>query len=50
VSITESISNSYEVPSPTYNEMCTIINKLKSYTAAGSDNIHPELIKMEEEI
>jgi hypothetical protein len=33
-----------------YKEICTIINKLKSNTAAGSDNILPELIKMEEEL
>jgi len=50
VSTTDSISNNYEVTSPTYNEICTIINKLKSNTAAGSDNKHPELIKMEEEL
>jgi hypothetical protein len=28
-----------------YNEICTIINKLKFNKAAGSDNIPPELIK-----
>jgi len=50
VSTTESISNKYEVTSPMYNEICTIIYKLKSNTAVGSDNIHPKLIKMEEEL
>jgi hypothetical protein len=28
-----------------YNEVCTIINKVKFNKAAGSDNIPPELIK-----
>jgi hypothetical protein len=28
-----------------YNEICTIINKLKSNKAAGIDNIPPEFIK-----
>jgi hypothetical protein len=32
------------VSSPKYNEICTIINKVKSNKAAGSDNIHQELI------
>jgi hypothetical protein len=33
------------VSSPKYSEICTIINKLKSNKAAGSDSIPPELIK-----
>jgi hypothetical protein len=33
------------VSSPKYNEICTIINKLQSNKAAGSDNIPPDLIK-----
>jgi hypothetical protein len=28
-----------------YNDICTIINKLKFNKAAGSDNTHPEMIK-----
>ena len=28
-----------------YNEICTIINKLKSNKAASTDNIPPEFIK-----
>ena len=30
---------------PSYNEICSIINKLKLNKAAGSDNIPPELLK-----
>ena len=30
---------------PTYNEICMIINKLKTNKAAGTDNITGELIK-----
>jgi len=37
--------NHDEVPLPTYNEICTIINKLKTNKAAGTDNIAGELIK-----
>jgi hypothetical protein len=33
------------VSSPKYNEIWTIINKLKSNEAGGSDNIPSELIK-----
>jgi hypothetical protein len=33
-----------------YNKICTIINKIKYNTAAGSDNIDPELIKMDEKL
>jgi len=50
VPTTKSISNNYAVTSSMCNEICTIINKLKSNTAAGSDNIHLELIKMKEEL
>jgi sorting nexin-29 len=34
-----------EILSPSYNEVCSIINKLKSNKAEGTDNINPELIK-----
>ncbi|PSN53384.1 hypothetical protein C0J52_03797 [Blattella germanica] len=34
-----------EIEDPTYNEICHIINKLKTKKAAGPDNIPPELIK-----
>jgi hypothetical protein len=34
-----------EILSPPYNEMCSIINNLKSKKAGGTDNIIPELIK-----
>jgi hypothetical protein len=37
--------NQDEIPPPTYNEICTIINKMKTNEAAGSDNITGELIK-----
>ena len=30
---------------PSYNEVCSIINKLKSNKAGGTDNIIPELVK-----
>jgi len=36
-----------EIPPPTYNEVCSIINKLKSNKAGGTDNIIPELVKQE---
>jgi hypothetical protein len=45
VSITKSSSENYEVSSPMHNEICTIINKLKSNKAAGIHNIPPEFIK-----
>ena len=45
VSITESLSENYEVSSTKYNEIRTIINKLKFKKVAASDNISPELIK-----
>jgi hypothetical protein len=34
-----------EIPAPSFNEVCTIINKLRSGKAGGMDNIVPELIK-----
>jgi len=34
-----------EIPAPTFNEVCSIINKLKSGKAEGTDNITSELIK-----
>jgi len=34
-----------EILSPSYNEVCSIINKLKSNKVEGTDNIIPELIK-----
>jgi hypothetical protein len=45
VAITESLSDNCEVSSPKYREICTIINKLNSNKAAGSDSIPPELLK-----
>ena len=39
------ISNHDEVEPPTYNEICSVINKLKTNNAAGTDNISAELIK-----
>ena len=47
VSITMRLNKNYEVSSSMYNEICTIINKLKSNKAAGIDNIPPEFIKSE---
>ena len=34
-----------EVPPPSYNGVCSIINKLKSNKAGRTDNIIPELVK-----
>ena len=34
-----------EISPPSYNEVCSIIHKLKSNKAGGTDNIIPELIK-----
>ena len=34
-----------EIHPPSYNEICSIINKLKTNKAAGTDNITGELIK-----
>jgi len=43
--ISERNDNHDETAPPTYNEICTIINKLKTNKAAGTDNITGELIK-----
>ena len=45
VSITESLSENLSTSSRKYNEVYTIINKLKSNRADGTGNIPPELIK-----
>jgi hypothetical protein len=42
---TTHISNQDEVEPPTYNEICSVINKLKITKAAGTDNIPAELIR-----
>ena len=34
-----------ETPAPSFNEVCSIINKLKDGKAGGTDNIIRELIK-----
>jgi hypothetical protein len=43
--ISEGIEDHEELAPPTYNEICSIINKLKTNKAAGTDNIQGELIK-----
>jgi hypothetical protein len=43
--IKECINNQPQIPLPSYNEICFIINNLKLNEAAGSDNIPPELLK-----
>jgi hypothetical protein len=43
--INERTDNHDEIAPPTYNEMCTIINKLKTNKAAGTGNMTGELIK-----
>jgi hypothetical protein len=43
--ISERTDNHNEIAPPTYNEICMIINKLKTNKAAGMDNITGELIK-----
>ena len=43
--IRERTNNQPQIPLPSYNEMCFIINNLKLNKAAGSDNIPPELLK-----
>jgi hypothetical protein len=42
---TTHISNQDEVEPPTYNKICSVINKLKIKKAAGTDNIPVELIR-----
>jgi len=41
----ERTNNQPQIPLPSYNEICFIINNLKLNKAAGSDNIPPELLK-----
>jgi len=43
--INERTYNNDKIAPPTYNEICTIINKLKTNKAAGTDNITGEVIK-----
>jgi hypothetical protein len=43
--ISERTDNHNEIAPPTYNEICTIINKLKTNKPAGMDNITGEMIK-----
>jgi hypothetical protein len=43
--ISEGIEDHDELAPPTYNEICSIINKLKTNKAAGTDNIQGKLIK-----
>ena len=43
--ISERTDNHDEIATPTYNEIRTITNKLKTNKAAGTDNITGELIK-----
>jgi hypothetical protein len=42
---TTDIQMDREILPPSYNEVCSITNKLKSNKAGGTDNIIPELIK-----
>jgi hypothetical protein len=42
---TEHTDSHDEVELPTYNEICSMINKLQPNKAAGTDNIPAELIK-----
>ena len=43
--IREDTNNPSQIPLPSYNEICFIINKLKLNKAAGSDNRPSELLK-----
>jgi hypothetical protein len=43
--VKECKNNQSQIPLPSYNEICSIINKLNLNKAAGSDNITPELLK-----
>jgi len=43
--IREHTNNQPQIPLPSYNKICFIINNLKLKKAAGSDNIPPELLK-----
>ena len=44
--VKECTNNQSQIPLTSYNEICSIINKLKLNKAAGSDNIPPELFKL----
>jgi hypothetical protein len=44
-SITSDNQTEVEIQPPSYNEVCSIINKLKSNKAGGTDTIIPELVK-----
>jgi hypothetical protein len=43
--VSERTDSHDEIAPPTYNEICMIINKLKTNKAAGTDNITGKLIK-----
>ena len=43
--IREHTNTQPQIPLPSYNKICFIINNLKLNKAAGSDNILPELLK-----
>jgi hypothetical protein len=43
--ISEGIEDLEELAPPTYNEICSVINKLQTNKAAGTDNVQGELIK-----
>jgi len=45
--IRECTNNQPQIPLPSYNEICFVINNLKLNKGAGSDNICPELLKHE---
>ena len=43
--VTSDNQTEVEIQPPSYNEVCSITNKLKSNKAGGTDNIIPELVK-----
>ena len=43
--IVKECTNQSQIPLPLYNEICSIVSKLKLNVAAASDNIPPELLK-----
>jgi len=45
--VKECTNNHSQIPLPSYNEICSIINKLKLNKATGSDNMPPELLNHE---
>ena len=47
--IKECTNNQSQIPLPSYNEICSIINKLKLNKADGSDNILHNCLNMEVE-